>query len=239
MTIRNYGELTSGFCGYLHCKLCIAKKRLNTFNKARNIFVCYLCEENYIKVKLWNEFKLEKKAKETELEFKKQTLINLEAQYTELNVDHDVINNEQNMKYSSQKDELKITQEEEARLRVQIDDKKKIIADLTLKERGTDKKLSDLNNLLNELHKRNKEVKELTKILCEENNMDVDFKNKTREHIIDLIASIRLKKHMKTEINIHKKNNDDKNNRKKIVYRSRINGEMYDPNGGGCRCSIF
>lgn len=237
--IKNYGNLISGYCGYLHCVDCVAKKRLHPFKKQDTIHVCRKCEEDLIKIKLWGSFKQTKLAKETEIDYKTQSLKRIEDQFEELNVEYGAMIKHQNLKFVDQTDDIKTEQDVEESLKRQIAEKKKVLDELHFKERENDKKLADLNNLLNELQKQIKGVKAKTKQLNEDNNLDIDFRIKTREHITDIVAAIRLKRHMNLEIKKKKTNLAEGQTRKRIVYKSRINSDIYDPNACSCRCLIF
>ena len=197
-----------------------------------------MCEENIIKIKLWKFFNKKRKAKELELESKIESLNNSEKQYEELKISYDTLYKAQTINPNIQQDlenELKIEDD----LKHLIEEKKHMLNDSNSKEQEYDKMISDVNNNLLGLQKRIKEVKNDTKKLHEENTYDTSTKEETINHINEVIASIYLKKHIKANINEKIKDVKENDNRKKVAYKSRINSDMYDPNGWSCRCHIF
>ena len=239
MKIKSCGKLTSGFCGYLHCKNCIAKRRPNPYHKSDNIFVCKSCEENAIKVRLWEDFSTIKRTKEAEVETMKENLARVEQEWDDLKLEYDRTEKEQKNKCSTIEEEIRAEEEREIILKEDLDAHKKSLEKSILDERTKDKQISDLNNLIFEYKKRINEVKCLTDQLTEDNDYDKDFKTRTSKQINDIVFTVqrRLEERDGNKDNLNKNSKNKK--RRKTAYRSQEGSESYDPNPCSCRCTIF
>ena len=232
-TVKSFGLLKSGFCGFLFCDKCIAKKRINKFRKDKLISVCFACEANAIKVKLWEKFEKDMSSREMELSRKREAY---KLQYkNKQSLENEVAMIKADMKAKQEQIRQRIEKkkEEENELLKELSDKKDCIISNNKNEQDNEKRIFELSNSQHEIQKRAIFVESETGRINKDNNINTNKNNKTKESLNDLIKSIRVKQNK-----INETLGDESTLRKSRQIPDK-DSKAPDHDGYGYRCIVF
>lgn len=190
-------------------------------------------------MKLWSEFNIKRLAKESEVSIKTDITNRIESQLVEVRNEYDLMNKEQNIRCSELQKELCIEQLLESNMKAAIGEKKKILDDMHLKERESDKKISDCTNFMIEVQKRIIEVKHLTRKLTDRNIEELETIKRVIEDINEIIKALGVKRQTMKDINSSKRNYSKASSKRQIVYSNRNKNAELGPRVCSCKCNLF
>ena len=217
----------------MFCDKCIAKKRVNKFRKDKLISVCFACEADAIKIKLWQKFEKDLGTKETDLSVKREEYGLQYKSKRKLDNEIEMIRAAMKEKEEQLMKKLEMKKEEETRLLKELSDKKDCIADNNRDEQENEKRIFELSNNQHEIQKRSIFVESETSRINKGNNINTNKNNKTKEGLNELIKSIRIKQNK-----IDETLGDESTLRKsRMVADNDPNAPNHD--GYGYRCAIF
>ena len=185
--------LISGYCGFLYCDKCIAKKRVNKFRKDKLIQVCFACEADAIKAKLWVKFEKDMNAKELDLAKKREEYTLQYKNKQKLDNEIEILKASMNEQEENLKKKLNMKKEEENELLKELSDKKDSIVDNNKNEQDNEKKIFELSKNQQEIQKRAIFIEAETSRINKQNNINTNKNNKTKENLDELIKLIRIK----------------------------------------------
>lgn len=221
------------------------KKRKNSKTRGQFISCCKKCDENFIKLFLWEDYWKNVQTLESELSNEKEQYEKFKETINVEVLSYKRLEKEQSQKFISCINQLKDKDGYKHRLNQEIENKKEKIDELNDTEQDNERCLQEIIAKKKEKEEAIQRIEIETKRLNQSNNEFLEMEASTRGEIKNLINSIYQKKNWRKEANIPLKSEiltGNVSKRKHVVYQSSLNKKKNDKfriDGENCRCDIF
>ena len=230
------------FCGFFYCKKCISSKRRRNPEKPKKfIKVCKICEDNFLKLFLFEDFNENLELKKKLFNDNTKIINDTQERIDDLilTIKNSEMNSHSEIKKLEKKKKKNIKNEN--LLKTKLKSQNEELIEKTQLEQKIDNNLRDLEKKLNKKRNKKFEIEETTILKTDQNNKFVIEEEKLKKNIIFLINSIYAQKNIQRKANVEFDSQVLVSQKPKLLKRkNKKKKKNIDPGSVGfCKCIIF